>query len=167
LTPRSGQYWPTTDVVRGIAARLQLDVVQLHGSESVRDVALLRDAGLTVWKAVSVRSADDVMGALSAYGDVASALLLDGHAPGAAGGTGMRFDWSAVAPLHAQWPSSLDRIAAGGLHDENVSEVIAALHPDIVDVSSGVEAALCVKSPEKVRKFIAAARAAAAEKATR
>jgi phosphoribosylanthranilate isomerase len=51
-------------------------------------------------------------------------------------------------------------ILAGGLRPENVSEAIAALQPWGVDVASGVEASPGVKDPERLKAFIANARAA-------
>ena len=147
--------------VRRSVARLALDVVQLHGGETPQDVADIRSTGCTVWKAVRVRSATDVEHALEAYAGVADALLLDGWTPAADGGAGVSFAWSEITPLRAQWPPSLRLVAAGGLRADNVAAAIAALTPDVVDVSSGVEAALCAKSPQKVQDFISAARAAA------
>jgi phosphoribosylanthranilate isomerase len=92
------------------------------------------------------------------------AVLLDAAKSGASGGLGVRFDWEHVAEiLRRAYPSSGERprvILAGGLRPENVAQAIKALQPWGVDVASGVEAAPGKKDPEKVRAFIAAARAA-------
>ena len=50
-------------------------------------------------------------------------------------------------------------ILAGGLRAETVCDAIRSLQPDGVDVASGVEAEPGRKSPEKLRAFLAAARA--------
>ena len=49
---------------------------------------------------------------------------------------------------------------AGGLTAENVRDAIAALRPDGVDVSSGVESSPGSKDPVLIRRFVAAVRAA-------
>jgi phosphoribosylanthranilate isomerase len=49
---------------------------------------------------------------------------------------------------------------AGGLHARNVAEAVAVVHPDAVDVCSGVESAKGIKSLIEMGKFVAAVRAA-------
>ena len=51
---------------------------------------------------------------------------------------------------------------AGGLEPGNVGKVVSGFKPYGVDVSSGVEARVRVKDPEKVRAFIRAVRIAEA-----
>lgn len=88
----------------------------------------------------------------------AAAVLLDGHVPGEAGGTGKTFDWS-LLPKNLTQPL----ILAGGLHPDNVGDAVRALHPWAVDVASGVEAAPGIKDPKRLEAFIRAVRMADAE----
>jgi phosphoribosylanthranilate isomerase len=52
-------------------------------------------------------------------------------------------------------------VLAGGLDPGNVGRAITAIRPYGVDVSTGVETAPGVKSPELIGSFVAAARSAA------
>jgi phosphoribosylanthranilate isomerase len=157
----------TPDEVLRVAERLKLDVVQLHGAETAEHAQSCRAAGRAVWKAVPVRGAADVEHAFGVYAGSTDALLLDGAPAAAAGGTGVAFGWSEVAPLLERWPPSLRLVVAGGLHADNVLVAIGALRPDVVDVSSGVEAAPGVKSELQLRRFLTAARTGAAERLAR
>jgi phosphoribosylanthranilate isomerase len=87
------------------------------------------------------------------------AVLVDSRTGSAVGGTGVAFDWAA-ARLTLFQETKHRLVAAGGLNPENVAEAIATLRPWGVDVVSGVEAAPGRKDPDKVREFVARARAA-------
>lgn len=134
-------------------------VLQLHGDEAPGTVARLRDAGpWEVWKAAAVRSATDVREVARRYGEVADGLLLDAHDPRRAGGTGRRFAWDEAAEALEEVPRDVRLIVAGGLTPSNVAAAVALFRPDVVDVSSGVEARPGIKDPEKVAAFVAAVR---------
>jgi len=149
----------TSQMLHAVDA-LRLDVLQLHGDESPELLRALHDAGVEVWKAVRVRAAADVTAAASRYADVADALLLDGWSAQTRGGAGVRFDAAAVARVRGDVPVSLRLVVAGGLAPDNVADVVRALRPDVVDVSSGVEEVRGRKSAGRVQAFIAAVRGA-------
>lgn len=150
------------DAMVTAAARLNLDVLQLHGEEDPGLIARLREAGArAIWKAIRPRSAEAFERALERYAEHVDGVLVDGFATGSAGGAGVQFDWEAIVPLRSRIGSGTLFIVAGGLHADNVAAAIACLLPDVVDVSSGVESALCEKSPERMRAFVTHARAAA------
>jgi phosphoribosylanthranilate isomerase len=88
------------------------------------------------------------------------AVLVDSRTAAAAGGTGMAFDWVEARRTVFSEAGELRLIAAGGLNPENVAEAVATLRPWGVDVASGVEAEPGRKDAEKVRAFLARARAA-------
>jgi phosphoribosylanthranilate isomerase len=91
------------------------------------------------------------------------AVLLDSRTAAAVGGTGVAYDWHSAAAALSKGNGLNHRIVvAGGLTPGNVAEAIGVLRPWGVDVVSGVEAAPGRKDPEKVRTFIAEARAAMA-----
>jgi len=79
----------------------------------------------------------------------ATALLLDAHRAGAAGGQGARFGWEAQTQL-----PDMPVIVAGGLAIDNVQAAIRRFNPYAVDVSSGVESAPGVKDVERMNAFV-------------
>ena len=149
------------DQLRRAAEVARLDVLQLHGDEPPELADALRGEGFTVWKAVRPRDADELSAAAARYAGAVDALLLDGYSADARGGTGVSFPWQAVAERLEAEPWGAALVAAGGLRPENVAEAARILRPDVVDVSSGVEAAPGVKDHAKVRAFAAAVRSLA------
>jgi len=139
--------------MRAIADEVGLDMVQLHGNEPPEAV---RVAPRRAVKAVRVGPGFRPEDALR-YDGTAAALLLDTRVDGddTPGGTGRTFDWSLVRPVR-EGTSFL--VLAGGLTPDNVADAIAAVRPDAVDVSSGVESAPGRKDPAKVRAFVEAVR---------
>ncbi|HXL68217.1 MAG TPA: phosphoribosylanthranilate isomerase [Xanthobacteraceae bacterium] len=155
------------DVLLGeIAEKVAPDFLQLHGNEPPARVAEVRVRfGRPVIKAMPVSVRSD-LAALAAYEAVAERILFDAKPPRDAtrpGGHGQPFDWSLVAGIKRRRPVML----SGGLDPGNVADAIRAVRPDGVDVSSGVESALGVKDPVKIRAFADAARAAASLAASR
>ena len=134
-------------------------VIQLHGDEAPVEAAGLRGEGTwRLWKAVRVRGPEDVSSALERWVGAVDGLLLDGFRADRWGGSGVAFPWAALEGLRDAFPEGLTLVAAGGLNPDNVGEAITRLRPHVVDVSSGVEAALGVKDPARVRAFVERAR---------
>lgn len=147
------------DELLGQARRLDLSVVQLHGSEDPEYCRRVSAAGVwQTWKAVRLRAGEDLDPIVESYAPVVDGLLLEGWSPRGRGGVGARFDWSLAARAREAWPVGLGLILAGGLDPANVAAAIESVRPEIVDVSSGVESALGVKDPDAVRSFVAAVR---------
>ena len=128
-----------------------IDAVQLHGSETEKEILYLRkllDEGpgkqCRIVRAFRVEGPEDILRAEESSADL---VLLD-HG---AGGSGEAFDWSLAGKAGRPF------FLAGGLDAENVQEAIRLLKPWAVDVSSGVESG-GKKDPEKIRKFTEAVR---------
>lgn len=138
------------------AKKAGLDVAQLHGSESPKDCASVRESGLQVWKAVSVGnsqdSVDKVAQQIASYASSVDAILLDAAPPKGTdktvtGGHGLQFDWSYLTRLEeilqelGVRPDAPPIWVAGGIQPENVDELLRNFIPYGIDVSSGVEVA--------------------------
>jgi phosphoribosylanthranilate isomerase len=156
------------DEMVDVAAGAGLTMVQLHCAfdASLVEAIHAKSGGmLKVLQVVDVAAgadADGLRGALSVAlrHPYVVAVLLDASHGGASGGTGKVFDWKRTSTIvrEAQAETEGRIIVAGGLRAENVGAAIAAFKPWGVDVASGVEASYGVKDPEKLRRFIAAAR---------
>lgn len=120
--------------IAGLATRVGLDVIQLHGDYGPRDVSFLKNAGLEVWRLDS-----------ALYGGE-DATLVDGRSGEKRGGTGHLADWGRVAELKTMGRRV---VLAGGLSAGNIA-VAAATGADILDVNSGIETAPGRKSLEKL-----------------
>ena len=146
----------STDEIREAAERLSLSAVQLHGSETPEQCA---EIGMPVVKAFRV-GPDFDPAVTDAYRGVISIALLDTFVSGEQGGTGLAFDWYAIAE---RLPDLAPVVLAGGLRPDNVVEAIRVLRPFGVDVSSGVETAPGVKDPALIARFCSAVRFADGE----
>jgi phosphoribosylanthranilate isomerase len=136
------------------AIRLALQEVQWHGDGPMPE-GNCDPYPLVV--ACRVRGAIDLemIRAIIARNQFA-AVLLDAHVPGQFGGTGQTAPWDLLVGFDPGVPV----ILAGGLTPENVAEAVRIVRPYGVDVASGVESSPGRKDPEKLRRFVAAVRAA-------
>ena len=132
-----------------IIESLDFDYVQIHGELSEE---LESKINLPILKAFNIKDMDlyeryKVSKKVVGY-------VFDAQEPG----SGKVFDWSLVKTLPKD-----DKILilAGGLNPENVEKAIEYIHPDGVDVSSGVENPNGIgKSEEKIKMFVTNARKA-------
>ena len=136
------------DEVLDMARKAAVTTVQLHGDESLADMASVHAAG---FKALRAFSAD-------AYNSLSrdekrdwesERILLDAVEPGA----GVAFD---AAVLTDGTPNGF-WLLAGGLNPANVAAAASAMKPAGVDVSSGVESSRGIKDEQLIRDFILAA----------
>lgn len=137
---------------RELYAKGLLDVVQLHGDEKMKDVAIFQAEGIPFFKALGVAVREDFSRAVD-YG--ATAILLDAFAPGAYGGTGRVFDWELAVEFKDAFPD-IPLILAGGILPENVACAISQVSPAAVDIASGAESSPGVKDFRKIRAYLAA-----------
>lgn len=152
---------PDDALLQQVVSMVEPDLFQLHGKESPERVAEIgRQFGHPVVKALSITTAADAEAARD-YRDVTEFVLFDAKAPPAStipGGNGLTFDWHLLDGMRGR----IDYMLSGGLTADNVAEAIRIATPFAVDVSSGVETAPGVKSPDLIRRFLAAAKPARA-----
>ncbi|RTG92296.1 phosphoribosylanthranilate isomerase [Thermus scotoductus] len=128
-----------------LAEQARLQVVQLHGQEPPEWAEAI-GKHYPVIKAFSLTGPAD-----SSWTDYpASALLLDGKAPGS--GQAYPRDWA--RPL---LETGKRVILSGGINPENLEEVLT-LKPYAIDLASGVERAPGVKDEAKLRLLFAKAK---------
>lgn len=135
-----------------VAEAVPLDLVQLHGHEPLEALDGLPRRAI---KALGVGPDFDLEHARRCA-EKAAALLLDTGGQTRPGGSGRAFDWAVARRVRAQVPRL---ILAGGLNADNVAAALQAVHPDALDVSSGVESSPGRKDERRVRAFIEAVRA--------
>ena len=140
---------PPAEIEAALKAMPNL-LLQFHGDESPQDCERW---GRPYLRAVAMRAETRLLDFGAQY-PRAQALLADAPVDGYGGG-GKVFDWSLLAPNeHSRL------VLSGGLNAANVGEGIRQVRPWAVDVSSGVESERGIKSPDLIRAFCAAVKAA-------
>jgi phosphoribosylanthranilate isomerase len=128
-------------------AQARLNGIQLHGSESPGFCRQLRQClpEIELIKALRVKTPEDLQLG-DRYVSCVDTLLLDAYHPQMLGGTGKTLDWETLAEFNPPLPWFL----AGGLTPDNIGEALKRLHPDGIDLSSGVERSPGDKDLDKV-----------------
>ena len=147
-----------------IVAKMQPDMLQLHGSETPDRVAELKARyGLPVMKVFSVSEAADLK-QMEPFLGIADRVMFDAKPPKGSqlpGGNGVAFDWHILAGLDA----GVDYMLSGGLNAANIGDALRLANPPGIDVSSGVESAPGVKDPALIEQCFRAVRAARDDRA--
>jgi phosphoribosylanthranilate isomerase len=151
---------PLRDIYEFIHPLGRLRTIQWYGQERelARCYPLHYIAAFPVRDADSLRPITRYLDSCRMVGASPSGVLVDAYMPGQHGGTGRTVPWSVLADFRPDVPLLL----AGGLTPENVAEAIRIVQPYAVDVASGVESEPGIKDHERMLRFIASAREAAA-----
>lgn len=129
-----------------------LDILQLHGSESPADIKELRKlTDVKIWKVFAIKDAFDFE-QLNPYEKLVDAFLFD--TKGAQkGGNGYTFDWSILKDYASKTPFVL----SGGIGLEEVDKVKEILATDLpilaLDVNSKFEVKPGLKDIEQLKRF--------------
>ncbi len=147
----------TLEAVLNNASDYGLDLIQLHGDESVQYCADLRqalnDQGNTtveLIKVLGVEASTD-LAVLADYEPYCSYFLLDTKTP-KYGGSGQSFDWNKLNEYQLETPF----ILSGGIGIDAINAVTALAHPKLagIDLNSRFETAPGLKSPQKLSWFL-------------
>lgn len=131
----------------------QLDVIQLHGNESVEFCANLKKEKVEIIKAFSINNHFD-FSQLKAYENVVDYFLFDtkGKLPG---GNGTTFDWQVLENYNLQKPFVL----SGGIGLSEINKIQEFLDSDLskycytIDVNSRFETEPGLKNKIDLEKF--------------
>jgi phosphoribosylanthranilate isomerase len=116
------------DAVNGIASKIKLNAVQLHGDEKPEYISGIN---YPVIKGFRVKEEFDFS---SIQKFIGIPLLLDAYSPAEYGGTGLSFNWNVI-------PSELKNkiVLAGGISINNIDHIMNIVKPAAIDVSSSLE----------------------------
>ena len=136
------------------AEAFDLDVIQLHGSESPQQIQQIRELmaprKLRFVKSISVMQAED-LAQTAAYDGVCDAFLFDtkGKLPG---GNGQQFDWGVLAT----YDGSLPFLLSGGIGPDDAGRIKAFDIPQCIgiDLNSRFETAPGLKDVAALKSFI-------------
>ena len=138
-----------TDTVDKVLSKVDLDVLQLHGTESITDYRIFKK---DIIKTLHV-SKDSVF--MSEELDFENTdFLLDASSEHLQGGSGKCFDWNILNDVPVE-----KLFIAGGLKPDNIIDLLSKYTPKCVDVSSGIEKVIGHKDHNLMSEFVEKIRA--------
>ncbi|MGM7701517.1 phosphoribosylanthranilate isomerase [Pseudalkalibacillus sp. Hm43] len=129
---------PTLKQIKETLVEVDLDVLQLHGTESVSFIKQVKaQTDKVIWKALP--HSEQTLDEMADYMAVVDGFVIDTKVKGKTGGTGIRFDWEAI-PAYTELAKKNEKLCliAGGIHPDNVQACLSK-KPLGIDLSSGVE----------------------------
>lgn len=130
--------------------KYNLDLVQLHGNESVKYCKHLTDKGLLIIKAFGINESFS-FSRLKDYMEVCEYFLFDSKT-GQGAGSGLKFNWDKIDEYDLDKPFFL----AGGIGPEDVTLIKQLNHISLfaVDINSCFEVSPGIKDVKKTKEFI-------------
>jgi len=129
--------------------KYKLDLVQLHGDESIDYVSSIKELGISVIKVFAMHKGFD-FNQLSFFTPFVDFFLFDTKGK-ERGGTGQKFDWD----LLKKYAEKIPYFLSGGISSENVNELDGLRVPGMagLDVNSKFEISPCYKDVNKLFGF--------------
>lgn len=131
--------------VEAIKSLVGLDLVQLHGDESVSDCESISP----LIKAFRPSSRQDIEG-IKSYLNTVDYLLVDAAVKGVYGGSGQLSDWSLSKEVKEL---GVPLLLSGGLNPDNIEKAWEDVQPFALDLSSGIESEPGVKDHDRLKKL--------------
>ena len=133
-----------TDTVDKILSKVDLDVLQLHGTEDISDYRIFKK---DIIKTLHV-SKDSVFTSKNLDFENTD-FLLDASSDNLQGGSGKCFDWNILNDVPVE-----KLFIAGGLKPDNILDLLSKYTPKCVDVSSGIENKIGHKDHNLMSDFV-------------
>lgn len=140
--------------IKEMVDKFKLQVVQLHGDESVKLCKELKSQGLEVWKAFQMGKKKNLDKVLE-FDNVCDKFVFD--TPSVAyGGSGQKFDWQLLGDYNGNTPFLL----SGGIGPADLDKVMEVNHPKFIgiDINSRFESAPAMKKISLLEQFIVGVR---------
>lgn len=135
------------DEILPIISQARLDYVQLHGKQSTHVAEAIGPHRIirVLWPEQTI-NIQELQQQIDHWAPYCAYFLLDTGTDTASGGLGRQLDLTSLNQLnfHRPW------ILAGGLNENNITQVLSVCHPDGLDFNSGLETAPGMKAPDKM-----------------
>ena len=128
-----------------------LDAVQFHGVNPHNSIDEASSNAIPYYCAARVGASEDFDYVASLRKNGEPRILLDAKVEGIPGGTGKTIPESLLREKANGAPLWL----AGGINPENVATLCEKFHPELIDVSSGIEDAPGIKNHDKMKALFA------------
>ena len=126
-----------------------LDAVQLHGEETPEYCARIMGRVIKTFRVGENQDVSALNSEINKYEPFVSAFLFDTYSRNQYGGTGKTFNWNYLKEIQ----TNKQIIVSGGLTPDNAPDLLEVFKPYAIDISSGVEASLGQKDPEKLKQL--------------
>ena len=138
------------DSLKKIILFLNLKFIQLHGEEDQSYIdAIKSQFNVEIIKKVSIRTSED-LNKISKFKNI-DYLLFD-YKPNnneLPGGNSKSFDWELLKDKKIDLPWFI----SGGINQDNIKKIQNILNPNGIDLSSGVEQSIGIKSNTKINNL--------------
>ena len=136
--------------LKDIIISLNLEYIQLHGEENQSYInEIKKEFKLKIIKKISIKNQSD----LNKINDIENIdYLLFDYKPKSnelPGGNSKSFDWSLLKEVTIKLPW----FVSGGINESNIKNIQKTINPNGIDLSSGVERSLGMKSNEKINNL--------------